>query len=397
MVRALIAFVLLLVSVSPAPTHAAFHTALISEVMSGVHGDSSVQYVEIRVIGGVASAVSGSVLTAFDCTGMSSSVLLTVSHNITDGAMDAHWLMATTNFAAAFGITPDFTWNPAVSGSIDPSCGMVCWGAPGLVPPAPGWDTTDQNNYVDCVGYGGYSGPRKTSTHDGTPVSGFPTGNPPGDGMLQSLTRLTASGSNLADFQLADPTPTNNAGDIGVFGATTTTTTTAPGGSTTTSTTIEEPSSTTSTSTTTVTAPHVTTSTTTLPPELACAPSVVCDDGDACSVDHCVVGTGCVHDPVGSAADLDRVGPACTGQNVPSSVGQQFAKGCGLVEAARTQASKKAKGSLTKAARAFGKAASVAAKAGKRKKTPVSGDCTAALHGVLGDARNQALQTKSGL
>jgi hypothetical protein len=390
--RFVIAFALLLLSLSPAPSRAAFHTALISEVMSGVNGDPSVQYVEIRVISGVASAVSGSVLTAFDCTGTSSHVLLTVPHNITHGAVDEHWIMATTTFAAAAGITPDFTWNPAVSGSIDPSCGMVCWGAPGLVPPAPGWDTTMQNNYVDCVGYGGYAGPTKTSVHDGTPTSGIATGILPGDG-TQSLTRVGATGSNLADFQLADPTPTNNAGDVG-FGAPTTTTTTTPGETTTTDTT---PTTTTVADTSTTTTTVTVTTTTTLPAEIACAPSVVCDDGDACSVDHCVVGTGCVHDPVGSAADLDRVGPSCTGQNVPSSVGQQFAKGCGLVEAARTQTSKKAKGSLTKAARAFGKAANVAAKAGKRKKAPVSADCTAALHGVLGDARNQALRTKSGL
>lgn len=229
----------LFVLITPAPSRALFHLAHISEMISGVNGDPSVQYVEIRMNNAfMQNAVGNTRLTAFNCDGTSSSVLLLVPSNVTQFGLDARWLMATTNFAAAAGITPDFTWNPAVSGSIDPTCGMVCWGAPGFIPPAPGnWSATDQNNYVDCVGYGGYTGPTKTSIHDGTPTSGTPTTLNAGNG-TSSLTRIGFAGNNTADFMLAAPTPTNNVGMTGfgsgtttttLTGASTTTTTAAPG------------------------------------------------------------------------------------------------------------------------------------------------------------------------
>ena len=47
-------------------------------------------------------------------------------------------LFGLQNYHQAFnsGITPDFTWDNGVTGSIPTSCGMVCWGAPGgTVPP----------------------------------------------------------------------------------------------------------------------------------------------------------------------------------------------------------------------------------------------------------------------
>jgi len=227
----------LLVLLTPAPGRAFFHVSHISEVMSGVNGDPTVQYVEIRMNSSFPqNAVGNTRLTAFSCDGTTSSVLLFVPSSVTSGGLDVRWIMATTNFAAVAGITPDFTWDPTSAGSIDPTCGMVCWGAPGLLPPDPGtWVATDQNNYVDCVGYGGYTGVAKTSTHDMTPTSGTPTSLPPGNGTM-SLTRVGFTGDNDADFALAAPTPTNNGGATGLGGGTTTTTTT-PGGSTTSTTT----------------------------------------------------------------------------------------------------------------------------------------------------------------
>jgi hypothetical protein len=225
-----------LVVVSPAPSRAAFHLAHIFELMSGVNGNPAVQYVEIRMDAIGQNAVGSSRLTAFNCDGTSSTVLLLVPSNIARSGVDVRWTMATTGFAAASGLTPDFTWDPTSTGNVDPTCGMVCWGAPGLVPPPPTWDATDPNNYVDCVGYGGYSGPTKTSTHDGTPTSGTPTGLRPGNGTM-SLTRVGFSGNNVADFALDCPVPQNNAGMSGTFGpcappttttTTSTTTTTLP-------------------------------------------------------------------------------------------------------------------------------------------------------------------------
>jgi hypothetical protein len=96
---------------------------------------------------------------------------------------------------------------------------MVCYGAPGaLVPPPGSWDPNDPNQLVDCVAYGGYTGPRKTSTQAGTPTSGTPTPLGAGDA-VHSLSRIGATGDNQADFALACPTPTNNAGVQGGFGS----------------------------------------------------------------------------------------------------------------------------------------------------------------------------------
>ena len=64
------------------------------------------------------------------------------------------------------GVTPDFIF-PAITNNAGHSyfpCGMVCWGAPGVVPPnPPTWSHTNRDNFVDCVAYGGYSGARQTS------------------------------------------------------------------------------------------------------------------------------------------------------------------------------------------------------------------------------------------
>jgi hypothetical protein len=226
--RIVVLLAFLLVVLSPAPSRAVFHLAHIAEVMSGAGGNPAIQYVEIRMNSGSQQVVHDTRLTAFNCDGSSFSVLLLVPTDVTNQGVNVRWIMASPSgaaFLAASGITPDFTWDNSVTGNINPTCGMVCWGAPGIVPPAPTWDASNPNNYVDCVGYGGYTGPTKTSTHDGTPTSGTPTTLPPGDGTL-SLTRTGFTGNNIADFALACPTPENNNGNQGNFGACTPPTTT---------------------------------------------------------------------------------------------------------------------------------------------------------------------------
>jgi len=113
-----------------------------------------------------------------------------------------------------------------------------------VVPPDT-WSPADPNNYVACVGYGGYTGPTKTSTHDDAFPSGTPTDLPPGDG-TKSLSRVAFTGNNVDDFDLMCPTATNNAGAIGSFG---------PCGPGTTTTTTVSTTSTLPTSTTTTTLP----------------------------------------------------------------------------------------------------------------------------------------------
>jgi hypothetical protein len=224
--RIAVAVALAAVVIAASPARALFHAAVIDEVMMGVNGDATAQYVEIRMLAIAQKSVAHSVLAFFTCDGGGVSTQIDgLPADIANGGAGVRWSMGTTAFATATGVTPDFTF-PAISnngGSSYVPCGMVCWGAPSmtLLPPAnpDSWGHADPNNYVDCVAYGGYSGTTKTS-------SGTPTNLMPGDGTM-SLQRIGSTGNNLADFALAAPTPTNDT-------LSAVTTTTVPGGATTT-------------------------------------------------------------------------------------------------------------------------------------------------------------------
>jgi hypothetical protein len=225
----------------PARAPAVFHVGHIAEVMSGVGIDPTAQYVEIRMDAGFQNAVQNSVLSAFNCDGTVRRELLLVPGNVTNQGNGVRWIMATKDPIG--GISPDFMWDTA-DGNIEPSCGMVCWGAPGVTVPAlDSWSHEDPNDYVDCVAYGGYTGPTKTADPDAdgvTSSSGTPTALTPGGGTF-SLTRVASTNNNATDFALDCPSPTNNAGAPGTFGPCTpppTTTTTTIAGATTTTTTV---------------------------------------------------------------------------------------------------------------------------------------------------------------
>src|SRR2546425_322771 len=132
---------------------AAFHISAIDEVMSGVSGDPTAQYVEVRMLADGETAVAHTRLTAFSCDGTTVNVLLEVPRTLCQGGAGGRWSLGTASWATATGVAPDFEF-PA--GIFSP-CGQVCWGAPGIFPPnPPAWDPKDPNNYVDCVAYGGY-------------------------------------------------------------------------------------------------------------------------------------------------------------------------------------------------------------------------------------------------
>lgn len=217
MSRVAAALVALIVLLTPVPSRALFHFALIDEVMSRVGGDASKQYVEIRMLTSLQEFVKDTRLTAFNCDGSSYTVLLLVPANVGTGGMNVRWIMATTNPIG--GIAPDFIMSPGIPAD----CGMVCWGAPGTGTFGGAgdpnlWDPSDPNQYTDCVAYGGYSGTTKTvAGYVGGPTSGTPSNLPAGDGVM-SLTRTSSTNSNIADFSLLCPTPTNNAGAMGSFG-----------------------------------------------------------------------------------------------------------------------------------------------------------------------------------
>jgi hypothetical protein len=116
-------------SLLPTSASALFHIAVIDEVMTGLSGTDDVQFVEIRMLAGSQNIVTGSKLSAFDANGNFLRVVLTVGANVT-GGMNRAWIMASTDFAAASGITPDFTFTSSGGLGLEPNDGMVCWGKP---------------------------------------------------------------------------------------------------------------------------------------------------------------------------------------------------------------------------------------------------------------------------
>lgn len=187
----------------PRTGDAAFHLALIDEVQFGRGGDPDLQFVEIRMLAGGQNITANSRLSAWNADGSFFGIILTVPSNVTNASAGGRWIMASTGFAAASGMTPDFTFAPVTL----PATGMICWGAPGLVPPnPPTWDATLPTNYIDCVPYNGYA---NANIRFG-PASPFGLG----DG-TNSLTRISDTDNTSVDFALACPSPRNAANGFG--------------------------------------------------------------------------------------------------------------------------------------------------------------------------------------
>ncbi|MDX1384861.1 MAG: DUF4215 domain-containing protein, partial [Thermoanaerobaculia bacterium] len=191
-----------------APAHAAFHFAVMSEVLTAYGGDAGVQFVEIEMLSAGQIVTGNSVLAVFDSSGSFVDDWV-VPGNVANGGAGVTWLMASAGFEATAGFAPDFVFDV----SLPTAGGMVCWGAPGVVPPDPAtWDHTDPENFVDCLAYGTYGGP-------GNSLIGTPT-SLEGDG--HALLRVADTHQNLSDWLCGDPaTPANNTGGSASLAATT--------------------------------------------------------------------------------------------------------------------------------------------------------------------------------
>lgn len=198
----------------PLPADASFHIAEINELMIGVNGDPSVQYIEINERSLGQNLVSNTRLVAFGPTGNYLGVVLQIPNNVANSGDGVRWLMGTPAFELASGIQADFEFAPGI---LSPTAGMVCWGASS--------GESNPNSHVDCLAYGNYPGTLPSET----PAEG-PSALSPGD-CQRSLTRTVpatfggasppsdtwADGNNATDFALAAATPKNNAGMTGSF------------------------------------------------------------------------------------------------------------------------------------------------------------------------------------
>ncbi len=168
---------------------ASHHVTRIDEVLTSYNGDSSVQFIEMRMTFDNNNFVSGSKLTAFDASGAFVGVIYTVPADVSSGT-DRPWLMGTAAFQTLTGLTPDFV----IPASLPVSSGMICWGKPS--------DDTDPDTYVDCVAYGGYGGAVPALVGNPTPF------DPVGHALLR--TGDAFSHDNEADFGCGDPAVAEN-------------------------------------------------------------------------------------------------------------------------------------------------------------------------------------------
>jgi len=178
---------------------ASFHLAVIDEVVTRVDGDAGQQYVEIRMLAPAQGMVRNSVLAAFDAEGAYVADVLVVPGDVPRAGAGIRWMMATEAFQQAQGFAADFT---IPAGILPLEDGMICWGAPGVMPPDPAsWDHTDPSRYVDCVAYGRFCG----LSPGGAPADGTPADH--------ALARTAAAAFVNRDFVCASTlAPRNNAG-----------------------------------------------------------------------------------------------------------------------------------------------------------------------------------------
>ena len=175
-----------LVVLRDSPAQAGFHLMRIDEVMAGVNGDSTIQFVELKMISSGQRFVGGRTIHFYDATG-SETGRFTFPDNVSNGATGSSILVGTLQFAAVSTVAPDFTMSPGI---MSPS-GRVCF------------------QTIDCVAYGDFTG---SNSGYGSPAAALPV-----EGLLSLKRGRTATPKNNAtDYALGTPAPRNNSGTSGV-------------------------------------------------------------------------------------------------------------------------------------------------------------------------------------
>ena len=165
---------------------AAFHLMWIREVLTQAEGDPRIQFIEFEMISNGQNRVGSHTVEFYGPRGGLRGEF-EIPENVPNGSAGDRILFATEDFAAAAGVEPDFV---LPDGLIDPFGGRICF------------------ETVDCIAYGDFVG-----SNEGY---GSPAAQPPVGG-TQSLLRVRTDdpADNSTDYELADPTPVNNAGDAG--------------------------------------------------------------------------------------------------------------------------------------------------------------------------------------
>ena len=163
----------------------------VSEVMTGANGDTSIQFIELRMQAPGQNFVDGLTIVARNADGSVANTVFTFPAGRTqlvNAVTDGRILIATPAFAARAGILPDFTF----AGGLFPVSGQV-----------------DYASGTATVAYGNYTGPG---------ILGADAISAPGND-LRSLTRIANTGNDSPDFALQPNAPQNNSGQIGHISA----------------------------------------------------------------------------------------------------------------------------------------------------------------------------------
>ena len=201
------------------PAQAVFHCMRIHAVMAGANGDTSIQYVELRMPIVFQTSVNGTQLRFFNAAGTQTGTFTLGILSITNTAAGSSILIGSDDpstplvneFQDAFGITPDFTMDPDVlapSGKVQFTGAFDC-----LAPLDP---------VIDSVAYGSFTGtvdcPEPPAT-PGPPASALPTTGVQALTLnnLNSQCGTNPGDNNSTEYSLQTAAPRNNAGDIGAF------------------------------------------------------------------------------------------------------------------------------------------------------------------------------------
>ena len=182
------------------PAHALFHLMKVTEVFAGTTEQPSAQFVELQMYADNQRFVATHEVVVFDAAGTESGTF-TFTSALPNGASQAYVLVATPEAETMFGVPADLEMAPEMAAN----GGKACF-------------RDSSGGLIDCASWGNYTGDDADS--------GTPFNSPIGLVGGQSMTRDTSGGSDpaaldaeddtgdsAADFQSADPSPTNNAGD----------------------------------------------------------------------------------------------------------------------------------------------------------------------------------------
>jgi hypothetical protein len=177
-----------------ASSSATFHDIEIQEVFTGLNGDSSIQFIELRTLSPFQTQLAGRSIIARNADGLVPTTVFTFPGNYGNSQADDRILIATAGFEALAGITPDFTF----AGGLSLDSGQI-----ELFPGG----TID----VDALSYGNYTGPQIPRASDIAPA--IPDTN------TQSLQLINLGegqfGNDSINYQLPENAPTNIAGQTG--------------------------------------------------------------------------------------------------------------------------------------------------------------------------------------